>query len=142
MTQNKTIETEDSVQAYLDGITDENRRSDFSELVKIFSEVTTLPAKMWGTAIVGFGSYHYKYDSGREGDAPLAGLSSRANAITLYLGTDFKDRDELLSKLGKHKLSKACIYVKNLKDIDTDTLKEMIRKSVDQIKSGNTGYAC
>ena len=89
---------------------------------------------MWGPAIIGFGSYHYKYESGHEGDAPLAGLSSRANAITLYLDSIFEDRDKLLDKLGKFKTSKACIYVKKLDDIDTDVLAEMIVKSVEHVK--------
>ena len=134
MAKNKTFETESSVDDYLNAISDEKRKCDCLKLVKIFTEKTELPAKMWGPAIIGFGSYHYKYESGHEGDAPLAGLSSRANAITLYLDSIFEDRDKLLDKLGKFKTSKACIYVKKLDDIDTDVLAEMIVKSVEHVK--------
>jgi len=85
---------------------------------------------MWGTAIVGFGSYHYKYDSGREGDAPLFGMASRANAITLYLGSDFENRATLLEKLGKHKIGGGCIHIKNLADIDQLILIKMVKNSI------------
>lgn len=134
MAKNKTFETESSVDDYLNAISDKKRKHDCKKLVEIFTDKTGLPAKMWGPAIIGFGSYHYKYESGHEGDAPLAGLSSRANAITLYLDSVFENRDELLAKLGKFKTSKACIYVKKLDDIDTDVLAEMIVKSVEHVR--------
>src|SRR5690349_11253890 len=101
MAKNKTVETSNSVTAYLKVIPDEKRRKDCTTLVELFSKQTGLEPKMWGSSIVGFGTYHYKYESGREGDAPLTGLSSRANAIVLYLGSGFDQRDELLKKLGK-----------------------------------------
>lgn len=132
---NKTTETGNSVPAYLDAITDAQRQADSRELVAVFRNATGLEPKMWGTAIVGFGSYHYVYESGREGDAPLAGLSSRASAISLYLSAQFEGRDELLEKLGKHKTGKGCIYVKKLADIDTKVLTEMIQRSVEYMKS-------
>lgn len=89
---------------------------------------------MWGTGIVGFGSYHYKYESGREGDAPLAGLASRANAITLYLGGDYDEKEDLLQKLGKYKMSKGCIYIQKLQDINQDVLGKMIIHSIEHYK--------
>ncbi|MEO6719965.1 MAG: DUF1801 domain-containing protein [Ferruginibacter sp.] len=130
MAKNKTTENDNSVTEYLKAIPDEKRRLDVSKLVELFSKQTALPPKMWGSAIVGFGSYHYKYESGREGDAPLTGLASRANAITLYLSSKFNDREELLKQFGKHKTSKACIYIQKLEDIDTKVLGKMIVNSV------------
>src|SRR6185295_16598357 len=98
MAKNKTIETQNSVAGFLKKIKDEKRRNDFSAIIDLIKKATGFEPKMWGTSIVGFGNYHYKYESGREGDAPLAGLASRANAITLYLGSEFDKRDELLAK--------------------------------------------
>ncbi|CAN5264492.1 hypothetical protein BH11BAC6_BH11BAC6_13850 [soil metagenome] len=85
---------------------------------------------MWGTSIVGFGSYHYKYESGREGDAPLTGLASRANAITLYLGSNFDEREELLAKFGKHKIGGGCVHIQKLLDIDITILIKMVKNSI------------
>jgi len=133
--KNKTVETDGSVDAYLDAIADEQRRNDCKELVKQFQKATGLEPKMWGSAIVGFGSYHYVYESGREGDAPLVGLSSRANAIVLYLSGHFDGREELLEKFGKHKTGKGCIYVKKLADIDPKVLADMIKRSVKHMKT-------
>lgn len=84
---------------------------------------------MWGTSIVGFGSYHYKYESGREGDAPLAGFSSRKGDITLYLASGFPGQEELLAKLGKHKTGKGCLYIRKLSDVDLKTLEQLIVES-------------
>lgn len=128
--KNKTVETEASVFDYLQAISDDKRRKDCLVIIDIMKKQSGYEPKMWGPAIVGFGSYHYKYDSGREGDAPLIGFSSRANAISLYLSSKFENRDELLSKFGKHKSSKACIYVQKLEDIDQDILNEMVKKSL------------
>jgi hypothetical protein len=132
--KNKTVATDNSVDAYLAGIADEQRRNDCKELVKQFQKATKYEPKMWGTAIIGFGTYHYTYDSGREGDAPLAGLSSRANAIVLYLSANFEGREALLEQLGKHKTGKGCVYVKKLEDIDLKVLAEMIKRSVQHTK--------
>jgi len=128
--QNKTVETEASVSDYLKAINDEKRRSDSATIIDLMKEQSGYEAKMWGPAIVGFGSYHYKYDSGREGDAPLIGFASRANAISLYLGSSFENRAELLTKFGKHKTGKGCIYVQKLEDIDMGVLSEMVRRSL------------
>jgi hypothetical protein len=130
MAKNKTTETKASVAGYLKTITNEKKRSDVSAIIDLITEHTGLEPKMWGTGIVGFGSYHYKYDSGREGDAPLTGIASRATSITLYLGSQFSKREELLSKFGKHKLSGGCVHIQKLEDIDTAVLARMVKNSV------------
>jgi len=135
MAQNKTTENDLSVPDFLNTIPDENKRADCFNLSDILNLTTGFKAKMWGNAIVGFGSYHYKYESGREGDAPLVGFSPRKDAIALYLSSQFKDREELLAKFGKHKTAKACIYLKKMSDIDVAVLKEMTVNSVERIKS-------
>ena len=134
MAKNKTTETENSVAGYLTAITDEKKRKDFSEIIGLIKKQTGLEPKMWGTAIVGFGSYHYKYETGREGDAPLAGIASRANSITLYLGSNFNKREELLAKLGKHKLGGGCIHIQKLEDIDTNILIKLVKNSIEHRK--------
>jgi hypothetical protein len=135
MAQNKTTENDLSVPAFLNTVEDEIKRTDCFNLSDIIAETIGFKAKMWGNAIVGFGSYHYKYESGREGDAPLVGFSPRKDAIALYLSSQFKDREELLSKFGKHKTAKACVYVKKMSDIDIAVLKEMVNNSVERISS-------
>ena len=128
--KNKTVETKASVAAFVKAIKDDKRRKDFTAIMDLFSKTTKLEPKMWGTAIVGFGSYHYKYESGREGDAPLTGMASRANSITLYLGSKFDKSEELFARLGKHKLSGGCVYIQKLEDVDTAVLVKMIKNSV------------
>ncbi|WP_254560223.1 DUF1801 domain-containing protein [Dyadobacter diqingensis] len=135
MAKNKTTETENSVDAYLQAIPDEKKRKDCTFIVDLIHQETGLKPKMWGTGIVGFGSYHYKYDSGHEGDAPLIGLAARVNAITLYISTEFEDRQELLAKFGKYKMSKACIYIKKIEDIDIEILRKMINNSLAYMRS-------
>jgi len=137
MAQNKTVETKASVGAYVKKIADEKKRKDFAAIIELVSSSTGIEPKMWGPAIVGFGSYHYKYDSGREGDAPLFGLAARVNAITLYLGSKFDGRDELLAKFGKYTASKGCVYIKKLGDIDTAVLVKMVKKSIEYSKKHN-----
>jgi hypothetical protein len=139
MAKNKTIESEKSVAVYLSAIGDMQRRKDFSAIMDLITKQTGLEPKMWGTAIVGFGSYHYKYESGREGDAPLTGIACRANAITLYLGSAFDKRDELLAKFGKHKTGKGCVYIQKLEDIDLGILAKMVKNSVDHHKKQKSG---
>ena len=129
MAKNKTTENENSVTAYINAIADEAKRKDTTAIVSLFEKEAKLSPKMWGTAIVGFGSYHYKYESGREGDAPLVGLSARANAITLYLGS-FEEKETLLKQLGKHKVGKGCGYIKKLDDVDKNVLAKMITLAV------------
>ena len=136
--KNKTVETQDSVVAFLNTITDVKKRKDFSVIIELITKHTGLEPKMWGTAIVGFGSYHYKYESGREGDAPLAGIAPRTNAITFYLGSHFDKREELLSKLGKHKIGGGCIHIQKLEDVDTNVLIKMVKNSIEHRKKEHT----
>ena len=139
MAKNKTIETQASVAEFLKTITNEKKRKDCSAIIELITKQTGLEPKMWGTSIVGFGSYHYKYESGREGDAPLTGIASRANAITLYLGSNFDKREELLSKFGKHKIGGGCIHIQKIEDIDTGILIKMIKNSIAHRKKQHPG---
>lgn len=134
MAQNKTTENTNSVADFLDTIFDAQQREDSARLVEIFTEQTGYPAKMWGTAIIGFGSYHYHYDSGREGDAPLAAFSPRKGKITLYMCSQYDQRDALLAELGKHKTAKSCVYLNKLADINLEVLRRMIVASVQRMK--------
>jgi hypothetical protein len=130
MAKNKTTETENSVTDYIAAIADEKRRNDCAAIIDLVTKQTGIKAKMWGPGIVGFGNYHYKYESGHEGDAPRAGLASRSNAITLYLGNAFDNREELLAKFGKHKTGKSCVYIQKLEDISTDVLSTMFKNAI------------
>jgi hypothetical protein len=126
MAKNKTTETEQSVSAFIQTSAAE-KADDCFRLSDIMKDASGYEPKMWGPAIVGFGNYHYKYDSGREGDAPLVAFSPRKGAISLYLSSGFERREELLEKFGKHTSAKSCIYIKKLSDIDLDVLKEMVK---------------
>jgi len=139
MATNQTIPTKDSVDRFLDKVDDESKRDDCFELSERISQQTGFKAVMWGPAIVGFGSYHYKYDSGREGDAPLVAFSPRKAAIVLYLSMEPDKRTAFLKKLGKHKLGGGCIYVRKLEDIDAVTLNKMIDVSVKYLKKKYPG---
>ncbi len=132
MSKNKTIETKVSVVDFLMTVGDEKKRKDCSTVVSLITKHTGLEPKMWGPSIIGFGSYHYIYESGREGDSPLMAVSPRANAITFYLGSSFENREELLSKFGKYQMGKGCIHIKKLEDIDTNILLEMVKKFIEQ----------
>jgi hypothetical protein len=126
----KTTPNDQSVEAFLDGINDEKKRQDCYRILELMKQVTGEEARMWGDSIVGFGSYHYKYASGREGDWFLTGFSPRKQAITLYIMAGFEQYDGLLNKLGKYTTGKACLYIKKLEDIDTNTLVELVKQSV------------
>lgn len=130
MAKNKTTETQNSVTDFINTVEDITKKIDAFELVQIMKEQTGFEPKMWGSSIIGFGSYHYKYASGHEGDAPLVGFSPRKDTISLYLYCSFENKEDLLSKLGKHKAGKSCIYIKKLTDIDVEILKKMISHSV------------
>jgi len=134
MAENKTKPTEASVESYLAAIGDEARRKDCEALAQLMAKATKQPPTMWGTSIVGFGSYHYKYDSGHEGDSCLVGFSSRKDAISVYLLGCFPEREELLSKLGKHKSGKGCLYVRKLSDVDLKVLEQLVVGSVAEVK--------
>jgi hypothetical protein len=131
MADNKTKATASSVDAYIEAIADETRRKDCRTLAKLMTRATKHKPVMWGTSIVGFGSYHYKYDSGREGDSCLVGFSSRKGDISIYLTASFPGREDLLARLGRHKLAKACLYVRALGDIDVEVLEQLVAASAE-----------
>jgi len=130
MAENKTKPTEVSVAAYVDGLKDETKRADAQELIRLMGKATGEAPKMWGPSIIGFGSYHYTLDSGREGDMPLACFSPRKAAIVLYGLTGFSESEPLLAQLGKYTTGGGCIYVKRLADIDVKALASLVVKSV------------
>jgi hypothetical protein len=129
MAKNKTAKTDKDPISFINAIADERKRDDSMELVKMMSAITGEEPYMYGPTIIGFGNYHYKYASGHEGDAPIAGFSPRKE-LTLYFAPEFPGREEMLAKLGKHKSFKSCVYVKKLEDIDTMVLKKMITASM------------
>ena len=130
MAENKTKPTTVSVREYIDALTDEKKRADAKTLVKLMQNVTGEKPKMWGPSIIGFGSYHYTYESGREGDMPLAGFSPRKAATVVYGMSGFKEAGELLPKLGKHTMGGGCLYIKKLADVDPKVLETLVTKSV------------
>lgn len=135
MAKVKTTETEVSVDAYIEAIADETRREDCRTLLKLMSKATKAEPKMWGTSIVGFGNYHYKYASGREGDTCLTGFASGKPAISIYLACGAGDQfTDILATLGKHKMGKGCLYVSRLADVDRTVLAKLIKMSIEVIK--------
>jgi hypothetical protein len=136
--ENKTRPTGSSVVAFIDALTDETRRADARALVKSMRSATGEKPRMWGPSIIGFGSCHYKYDSGREGDMPLAGFSPRKAATVLYLRTGFSDSAALFARLGKYTRGKSCVYIRKLADVDQKVLTELIVKSVAGSKENNS----
>jgi len=138
MAENKTVENDDDVMAFLNAVEPEKKREDAFTIMKLMEEVTGEPAKMWGTSIVGFGSHHYKYESGREGDMANVGFSPRKQATTLYIMAGFDTYDDLLSRLGKHKTGKSCLYIKKLDDVDMDVLRELVKQSAEHMKQTNS----
>lgn len=130
MSELKTKVNDASVLEFLHNVPDEKKRQDSLALLAFMEEVTGYEAKMWGPSIVGFGQYHYKYASGREGDMPLTGFSPRKQALTLYITSGFDQYEELLASLGKHSTGKACLYIKRLSDVNLATLRQIIQQSV------------
>ena len=126
----KTAENDNSVDDFLNEVADPQRRRDSYILHEMMLEITGLEPKMWGSSIVGYGSYHYKYDSGREGEWFLTGFSPRKQSPTLYIMPGFDRYSELMEQLGKHKLGKSCLYIKKLTDVDHTILRELIAQSV------------
>ena len=134
MAELKTKVNDASVTDFLNGIKDEEKRADCFEILKLMKQVTKEEPKMWGASIVGFGSYHYKGASGREGDWFTVGFSPRKQNLTLYLMGGFEPHTELLKKLGKYKTSVGCLYLKKLDDVDKKVLKELVTKTVKRMK--------
>lgn len=127
--QVKTTVNDGNVTGFLNSIEDEQKRNDSLAITRLMEQVTKEKPKMWGSSIVGFGSYHYKYESGREGDAPILGFSPRKQNLTLYLPGGLENYQGLMKKLGKYSTGKGCLYIKSLSDIDTAVLKELITAS-------------
>lgn len=134
MAEAKTKPTNDSVKEFLNKVPDEGRREDCFAVAKIMEEITGEKPKMWGPSIVGFGTYRYKYASGREGDWPVTAFSPRKKDLTLYMMPGFDKDDEVMKQLGKHSTGKSCLYIKRLSDIHVPTLKKLIKESVKQLQ--------
>jgi hypothetical protein len=130
----KTKVNDADVVKFLKSVKDEKQREDSFVILDIMSKITKLPPKMWGPSIIGFGSYHYKYASGHEGDMCLAGFSPRKQSLTLYILPGFEKNKDLMEKLGKYKTGKSCLYIKKLEDVDMKVLKELIKRGLEQTK--------
>lgn len=128
----KTIVNDASVEDFINSVDNDTRKADTFKILEIYKEVTNEQPKMWGPSMIGFGKYHYKSDrSKQEGDWPLAAFSPRKQNLTLYIMPGLGDYDDLLAKLGKHKTSKACLYINKLSDVDADVLKQLVKRSYD-----------
>ena len=134
MPENKTTPTKKSVTEFVNGIEDRQRRSDLKQVAAMMRRATGSRAKMWGATIIGFGTYHYKYDSGREGDFMITGLSPRKQSLTVYIMPGFSRFEPLMKKLGKYKTGKSCLYIKRLADVDEEVLEQLIEKSVKHMR--------
>ena len=130
MAKIKTTQTENSVIEFINNVENEVKRNDSFKLIEIFKSITGHNPKMWGPSIIGFGSYHYKYESGHEGDAPIVGFSPRKAEFSLYAFTGLEEDKHLLQDLGRIKVAKACIYFKKLSDINQNELKKLIKASI------------
>ncbi len=130
MAENKTQPTKQTVASFLNGIEDEAKRKEAKQVAKLLRRISGVKPVMWGTSIVGYGQYHYKYASGREGDMCVTGLSPRKQSLVLYIMPGFDDNEALLAKLGKFKTGKSCLYINKLEDVHLPTLKQLIRASV------------
>lgn len=137
MAENKTQRNDGDARAYLESVSNKRRREDSLVVLKMMEEVTGEPAEMWGTSIVGFGSYHYRYASGREGDFMLTGFAPRKAALTLYIMGGHERYDALMARLGKHRTGSSCVYINKLADVDLDVLRELIAESVDYMRGAN-----
>lgn len=130
MYEQKTKETDADVVEFIEGVDNPKKREDAYRLLEIFEAASGYEAKMWGTGIIGFGSYHYVYPTGHEGDAPLIGFSPRKAKISLYFAAGDEDRQSLLGNFGKHTSGKSCVYINKVDDIDEDILKQLIDRSI------------
>jgi hypothetical protein len=137
MAELKTKRNKGDVEAFLKSVPDEKKRRDSFTILELMKQVTGEEPEMWGESIVGFGSYHYKYKSGREGDWFVTGFSPRAQNLTLYIMSGFDEYDQLLSRLGKYKTGKSCLYIKKIDDVDREVLKELVKKSVEHMEGSN-----
>ena len=131
MAENKTQAHGGDVTAFIEAVADEKQRADAHAITAMMTRLSGEPPKMWGPSIIGFGQYHYKYDSGREGDSLRIGFSPRKGQTVLYMMDGYDDREEHLARLGKHKIGKSCLYIKRLSDVDMAVLEEMAAGSLD-----------
>ncbi len=134
MAKIKTTETSKSVTDFVNAVANEVKRKDSFEIINMMQELTGFEPKMWGPSIIGFGNYHYKYDSGHEGDMPVLAFSPRLTAIVVYACENFTDKEALMKKLGKHTSGKVCIYIKKLADINVAVLKKILVNSLKQVQ--------
>jgi len=139
MAENKTKPTKQSVAAYIAGLPDPARRADAQALVKLMQSATAEEPRLWGPSIIGFGSYHYKYESGREGDMPLVAFSPRKPAVVLYNLGGFSGSEALRTRLGNHTAGKGCVYINKLAEVDQKVLKTLIQKSVRAARARHPG---
>ena len=139
MAELKTRKSDADVEAFLDRIENDQRREDCRAVVELLADVTGEPPAMWGGSIIGFGSYHYRYASGREGDWMAAGVSPRKQSLTLYIMTGFPRHEALMKKLGRYTTGKSCLYIRKLADVDMAVLRELVRESVEQVSKGRYG---
>ena len=137
MAGQKTTANDRSVDKFLNGISDHKKRQDCLTLLTLMKQATKAEPRMWGSSIVGFGSYHYKYDSGREGDWFLSGFSPRKQNLTVYIISGFSRYEQLLKKLGRYKTAKSCLYIRSLKDIDLSILKHLVKQSVEDLRKAH-----
>ena len=134
MASNKTVETDQSVEEFLNQVPEEKKRQDSFVILDLMKQVTGMGPKMWGDSMVGFGSYHYKYASGREGDYFLVGFSPRKQNLTLYIMAGFDTYEELLKNLGRYKTGKSCLYINKIEDIDLAVLRTLVEQSVEYMR--------
>lgn len=139
MAENKTVANDGDVEAFIESIEDENKRNDARSIMKMMEEITGENPTMWGTSIVGFGSYHYVYASGRKGDFMMTGFSPRKRNTSIYVMPGFSEYGDLLSKLGKHKLGRSCLYVTKLSDVDEGVLRTIVERGYQDMKEKYPG---
>ena len=139
MAELKTKRNKGDVEAFLNSVQDEKKRHDSFTILELMKKTTGKQPEMWGDSIIGFGSYHYKYASGREGDWFVTGFSPRKQNLTLYIMSGFDEYEQLLSKLGKHSTGKSCLYIKKIEDVDMDVLKELVKQSVEHMEKTSVG---
>ena len=140
MAELKTKKNDASVETFLDGIENEKRRQDCRAVVDLMADGTGEAPAMWGDSIIGFGSYHYQYASGREGDWMATGVSPRKQNLTVYIMTGFERHEALMKKLGRYRTGRSCLYVKKLEDVDLDVLRELVRESYARVSKGQYGW--
>ena len=137
MAENKTQRNDGDVVAFLNTVENAKKRQDSFTIMKLMAEVTGEPAKMWGASIIGFGTYRYRYASGREGEWFLTGFAPRKQSLTLYIMSGFDQYDDLMARLGKHKTGKSCLYIKKTEDVDMDVLRELVKLSAEHVATTN-----